>query len=109
MAEAHQWESDPHAPLDIPAARTATQKHRFTAQLVQDAKAMPLAGTCAHYDVVDATVHLYDVLIDTSERVLGTTFKKRVTHRTEIVLINTPVMIFRLSDHEQEKPDDAPL
>jgi hypothetical protein len=104
MAEVHQWEADPHSPLEIPPERKATQKHRFTAQLVQDAKALPLAGTCAHYDVIESAVHLYDVLCDTSERVMGTTFKKRITHRTEIVLINVPVMIFRLAE-----ADDAPV
>ena len=91
-----EWVSDdPHARLNIPADRTATQRFRWSA------KELGLTGTCAEFEALLNGLRVTDALVDTSERYQGTLLKKRVTHRAELYLLNTPVVIFPFSPEEQ--------
>lgn len=96
----NEWANDdPRGPLGVPAERLATQRYKWVAQ-----KDMGLNGTCADYELQLHAVKLTDVLIDTSERFQSTVLKRRVTHRPELVLAQTAVVIFPLHHDEPSVP-----
>jgi hypothetical protein len=104
MSATIQWESDdPRARLDIPAARTATQRYRWSAPAP-----IGLAGTCAEYVLQDGAVTLRDVLTDTSERIHGTTLTKRVTWRSTLTIIG-PLAVFSMGEEAAAvAPEESP-
>jgi hypothetical protein len=102
MSTVNEWVSeDPHAKLNIPEERTATQKFRWSA------KELSLSGTCARFKVLINGLAVFDALVDTSERFQGTVLKKRVTHRTELYFVGTPVLIFPFRDDDLEEGTDG--
>jgi len=91
----NEWANeDPRGKLNIPPERLQTQKYRWSA------KDMGLKGTCAEFEVLLVGLRISDALVDTSEVVMGTVFKRRVTHRNELHLIHTPVVIFPMNVDE---------
>jgi len=94
-----EWTNDdPRGRLDIPKDLLASQRFRWSATL--SPQGMPLIGTCADFEVMLNGVRLAQCLTDTSERVHGTTLRRRVTFRAELFVIGTPVLIFPFNSEE---------
>jgi hypothetical protein len=99
-----EWTNeDPRGKLDIPKELLNTQKYRFTA------KDIGLTGTCAAFEGLLGGVQLLKCLVDTSERVHGTTLKRRVTYRKQLHLFSIAVVVFPFNDDEHDDSPDTSL
>jgi hypothetical protein len=92
-----EWVAVNRQDLKVPPERSATQRFRFTAPAP-----IGLSGSCAEWIAgAGGGVTLHDVLIDTSQRVHGTTLEYRVTHRRELTIIGAPIVVFPINDEER--------
>jgi hypothetical protein len=92
MEQIKQWEAEPQRYLNIPQEIIGRMKFKVLYNLGGN----PHTAWCRDYNFYGNRVRLFDVCVDTSERISGVLTKRRVTWRPSVQMFYVPVCIYEL-------------